>query len=220
MTRPTMAAAPVGATNGAPGTTTAANQRSPAEKLSIAVRSAIIAFALFAFLAWIVGLAGMAALSHNCHKFDTWGGCARSLQYEWWGIWFEFFLLIWVLVVSFSDKLYVNQLSLLTFLAICTMVLMWSARSCMVGFDYISTIQGYAGPKNCAAAGFVMLCIFNFLIIFFLSWVDRLGVANHMGAAGQGHGKDGNKGHVTNVVAVPGRPSPGTVILPGGMNAV
>lgn len=155
--------------------------------MAVNTRWVVLVIAVLTVAVWVVGIAGMAAITHDCHENISTSDCARGLQYEWWGLWFEFFLVIAIIVVALRDKLEANQLTLLTFLAIVTGVLMWSARSVMVVGSYASLVSTVNSHKNTAAAGFVMVCISNFLLIILLGSVGR--VVSTFGGDGAGHDK-------------------------------
>lgn len=142
--------------------------------MAVNVRAVVLVWCAFAFLTWIVALAGMSAVTRDCYRALDNDNCVRGLQYEWWGVWFEFVMIIIIAAVAFMNRLEMHQLTLLTFIAILTSILTWSARSVMVNGSYVDLVSNREAAKHTAAAGFVLLCIANFLLILLLGSAGRI----------------------------------------------
>lgn len=89
-----------------------------------------------------------------------------SLSPQWWAIWFELFVLLAFVIQHARAQLAAVSPALLTFLAIVTSVLMSAASDVLLSLtDAASSIKS---GLDAAAAGLVMLCVVNFLLIMLL----------------------------------------------------
>lgn len=147
------------------------------------------------FCAWVVALAGIATITDDCYDNYLGDGqylykgtstvltglnqnCVRGLQFQWWGVWFEFIVLVYALVYCFTNTLAQHQATLSGLLATVTAINMWNARVFMyqganasstefnIGFPY--AVASRQSGLNTAAAGYVMFCTFNLMLLLLI----------------------------------------------------
>ena len=115
----------------------------------------------------------MQAVTHEkrCFHFLT-----RMLIHLQWSVWFEFFLLIVMLVTCFLNAFERARFIYLTYLTLVTSLLTITSRNFIT-----ATVQSYynnngtinikdtkQSANNAAAAGAIMLCITNYALIIFI----------------------------------------------------
>ncbi|KAL6782388.1 hypothetical protein ACKKBG_A06600 [Auxenochlorella protothecoides x Auxenochlorella symbiontica] len=106
-------------------------------------------------LSWIVALAGVAALQH-----DGLGGA--TLGFIWWGVWFQFFVLVLILAATFTSYKSLANTNY-TFLGMVTVVLMVTADQSR---NLVSALSGSRRQAAQASlAGTILLIIFNIVLI-------------------------------------------------------
>ena len=102
--------------------------------------------------------------------------CGLSYRLAQWSIWFEFFLLIVMLVTCFLNAFERARFIYLTYLALVTSLLTITSRNFIT-----ATVMSYydnngvinikdtkQSANNAAAAGAIMLCITNYALIIFI----------------------------------------------------
>ncbi|GLI68795.1 hypothetical protein VaNZ11_013292, partial [Volvox africanus] len=124
----------------------------------------IIVGAVLALIGWLVALGGIAKINRDCNDlYETvvkW--CSDALSYQWWGIWFAFFLAVVILVLAILGKAQAWGSTLQALCAACLSVTMMDAN---IMYDY-STRGSTIDAVNAALAGFIILSIaLMFLII-------------------------------------------------------
>lgn len=141
-----------------------------------------VALLCLGFIAWIIAMGGLAATTADCKSQSsedntvTFTSCAQAYQQDWWGIWFEFFLLVSMLSCAFIDAFDRARLIFLTYLSMVTILLtLTSTKFITEGFKYYTSpdtgattlkdvkFDGYGAT----ATGTVLLCIINFALIIF-----------------------------------------------------
>jgi hypothetical protein len=129
-------------------------------------QASILAFVTICagFVFWVIALGGIGAVTYDCGEHLTSNTCARALQYEWYTVWFELFMLVGLLCLGYSSNFHVYKPALLAFLVLATNSMMWSAHSFMT----VGSFASKAVTQNAAAAGMVLLCIVNYLLIWFV----------------------------------------------------
>ncbi|KXZ56413.1 hypothetical protein GPECTOR_1g368 [Gonium pectorale] len=141
---------------------------------SINNKTLLIIACILALIGWIVALAGVARTTDLCNKHEKdnqwrgWGGydCDKAWRYDWWGIWFTFFLTIVLIIMAWFDKVGGWVSTLQAFCAACLSVTMIDTH------NWIGISESWNGDSedaaNAALAGFIIICIALFLIIIFL----------------------------------------------------
>ena len=112
------------------------------------------------FIAWIVMMAGVAAFH------DKSGASSTAMRPYWWGVWFEFFLVLLcvaALVLGADDWAMV----LCSFCAMASAYLMNHAEFWLVQGDHHRNSDARSAA-DAAAAGTIMVIIVNWLIIILL----------------------------------------------------
>lgn len=130
-------------------------------------KATVLATAALFIPAWVVAIAGLGAITHECNQEQESGlDCARGLQYQWWGLFFELILVVAIYIIAMKDGIAASHSSINAFLAICTSVLMLTARDFMSSNNaFLMTYSAKRSAMNAGSAGFVMLCILNFILI-------------------------------------------------------
>ncbi|PNG99589.1 High osmolarity signaling protein SHO1, partial [Tetrabaena socialis] len=129
----------------------------------------------FGLLSWVVALGGLGASTRDCITNRPPGAkadyCANSYQLEWWSIWFEFILLVVMILTCFTAAFERARHIYLTYLGMVTVLLTFMARSFITNSFSVGGLN-FADYKsdayNAAAAGAVLLCITNFALIIFV----------------------------------------------------
>ena len=111
------------------------------------------------FISWIVMMAGVAAY-HDESNLDS-----KDMRPYWWGVWFEFFLLVLnvVAMVMGADQWYVV---LVFFASMASAYLMQHAEVWLRTEDNSS--GDLSDAAACAAAGTIMVIISNWILIILL----------------------------------------------------
>ncbi|KAG2446745.1 hypothetical protein HYH02_008306 [Chlamydomonas schloesseri] len=129
----------------------------------------------FGLLSWVVALGGLGASTNDCMNNRPPGAkadyCANMYQTEWWTIWFEFFLLVIMLLTCFTTAFERGRYIYLTYLAMVTVQLTYVAQKFITNSFTIGglTFNNYKSEAyNAAAAGAVLLCITNYALIIFV----------------------------------------------------
>ncbi|GLC42423.1 hypothetical protein PLESTB_001096900 [Pleodorina starrii] len=130
----------------------------------------------FGLLSWVVALGGLGASTKDCtqNRADKAFSCANTYQLEWWTIWFQFILLVVMILTCFTAAFDKARHIYLTYLGIVTTLLTWTARNFITNSfsQYASDgafLKSYKSDAyNAAAAGAVLLCITNFALIIFV----------------------------------------------------
>lgn len=154
----------------------------------------------FGLLVWVVALGGLAASTKYCHDNSTTTltssngttttvnaaiQCGDKYQLEWWSVWFEFLLLLAMLLTCFTNAFDRARSIFLAYLSMVTVLLTLMARAFITDFFTSSgafTFKDYkSDAANAAAAGAVLLCICNFALIIFVG-------LGHKPNAGHGSG--------------------------------
>ncbi|WIA11053.1 hypothetical protein OEZ85_011205 [Tetradesmus obliquus] len=137
----------------------------------LAVHPLALAFNIFGLLVWVIALGGTGGATYSCQTTNSYEYCAKTYQWEWWNLWFEFALLVALFITSFIEQAFKRgRLVFLAFFVMVTQGIMWSAH------DFITTLV--LGPimlrdigqdaNNAATAGFVLLGMTNFVLIIVL----------------------------------------------------
>lgn len=146
-----------------------------------AYKSVVAGVVVAGFAAWVVALAGIATITADCYNNYLGDGnyvghpglgmnCVRGLQFQWWGVWFEFIVLAYILSVVFLKSLPAHQATLTALLATVTAINMLNARLFMDGSssNYVYEVASRQSGLNVAAAGYVMFCTFNLILVLLL----------------------------------------------------
>eukprot|EP00879_Flechtneria_rotunda_P008643 GHRR01009056.1.p1 GENE.GHRR01009056.1~~GHRR01009056.1.p1 ORF type:complete len:169 (+),score=45.54 GHRR01009056.1:161-667(+) len=135
------------------------------------IHPAGLAVVIFGLLVFVIALGGLAAATYGCQATNSYEFCAKTYQWEWWNVWFEFALLLALFITCFLEAAFKRgRLVFLAFFVLAAQGLMWSAH------EFITQIQ--LGPinvrdvgqdaVNAASAGFVLLGLTNFALIIVL----------------------------------------------------
>lgn len=145
--------------------------------VTLTKKALIIAGCILALIGFLVALGGIAKLAADCATSSTVTNCSQAQQYEWWGIWFNFFLVLAILALACYGNFNWNT-TMQAFLAACLSVTMFDARSALdrqaFGLGNLSTeldgpnVLGTQAAIDAAAAGFILMSIADFLLIIFL----------------------------------------------------
>ncbi|KAG2499191.1 hypothetical protein HYH03_002772 [Edaphochlamys debaryana] len=99
---------------------------------SITNKVLIIIGAVLVLIGWAVALGGVAAFNDDCNKADgdndSDSGCAHGLRYEWYGVWFTFFLALIIIVMAVFGMVDNWTSTLQMFCAVCLAVDMFDAN--------------------------------------------------------------------------------------------
>ncbi|KDD73488.1 hypothetical protein H632_c2125p0, partial [Helicosporidium sp. ATCC 50920] len=110
-------------------------------------------------LGWILSLAGVAALQSK-------GANGSFTGFIWWGVWFQFFVLAFIIASLFINMSSYSQ-AIFTFLGMVTVVLMVSADQSR------SAVDAFSGSLKSSAqatlAGTIFNIIMNFILILSLT---------------------------------------------------
>ena len=111
------------------------------------------------FISWIVMMAGVAAY-HDESNLDS-----KDMRPYWWGVWFEFFLIVLnvVALVMGADQWFVV---LVAFAAMASAYLMDHAEHWLRVED--ASTGDLSDAAACAAAGTIMVIIANWILIILL----------------------------------------------------
>jgi hypothetical protein len=107
--------------------------------------------------------------------------CALNYQMQWWTLFFEGILLISLFVSVFFEAFEKGKAAFTSFFVMCTTLLMISSnqfiKDAAAGYRGSIAVVGGQGANNAGAAGYVLLCIWNFCLLIILGYV-RAGPAN------------------------------------------
>lgn len=107
--------------------------------------------------------------------------CALNYQMQWWTLFFEGILLISLFVSVFFESFEKGKAAFTSFFVMCTTLLMISSnqfiKDAAAGYRGSIAVVGGQGANNAGAAGYVLLCIWNFCLLIILGYV-RAGPAN------------------------------------------
>lgn len=155
------------------------------------------------FCAWVVALAGISEVTNDCYV-SYWGNgfydtrsapgvltylgmnCVRGLQFQWWGVWFEFIVLVMIAAFAATKNLPAHQATLTGLLATVTAINMMNARIFMqtVSSNFVYEVSNRQSGLNVAAAGYVMFCTFNLMLVLLLGsglvWFKEQGHDQHV----------------------------------------
>jgi len=122
---------------------------------------------LLNIISFIVALGGLAANTKYCRENSNFTKCGSQYQLEWWSIFFEFFIMVIMLITCFANAFDKARQIYLTFLSISTVLLTLTAREFVTDFFSDDTVAStYKSAANdAAAAGSIMMCVFNFVLI-------------------------------------------------------
>lgn len=130
----------------------------------------------FGLLVWVVALGGLAASTRFCVKNASKQAtnkysCADAFKQEWWTVWFQFLLLLVMLLTCFTNAFERARTIYLAYLTMVT-VLLTSMATKFISNSFSANsinLKDYkADANNAAAAGSVLLCITNFALIIFV----------------------------------------------------
>ncbi|GIL81025.1 hypothetical protein Vretimale_9254 [Volvox reticuliferus] len=131
----------------------------------------------FGLLSWVVALGGLGASTKDCTesaKKQKQASCANFYQLEWWSIWFEFILLVIMILTCFTVAFDRARHIFLTYLGMVTVLLTIMARNFITNSFTLISQDGQpfgtfkTDAYSAAAAGAVLLCITNFALIIFV----------------------------------------------------
>ncbi|KAG2440377.1 hypothetical protein HXX76_004482 [Chlamydomonas incerta] len=120
-------------------------------------------------IGWVVALAGVARANDLCNKAtnnQAKDSCSKGLRYDWWGVWYTFFITIACLVMAVLGKADAWVSTLQALLAACLSVTMIDTNT-WVGLSDRAA-GDYADAANAALAGFIIASIGITLMIIFL----------------------------------------------------
>jgi hypothetical protein len=109
---------------------------SAGQKKRLQIHPAGLLITLLSFGAWVVALGGVGGATQNCVN----GGytsttssqsvqCAKTYQWEWWGLWFEGCLLVALFVSAFFEAFNKGKQVFISYFILCTMTLMMGAHN-------------------------------------------------------------------------------------------
>lgn len=140
------------------------------------IHPAGLAVVLFGFIVWVIALGGIGATTYDCRQDNSDSTCAKSYQWEWWSLWFEFFLLVALFISGFLDSYYKGRHVFTSYYLIATFCLMISAHNfLLVSMDGVLALNVKNVKQDAytaAAAGFVMLSITNFALLIVLGLAE------------------------------------------------
>ncbi|GFR51189.1 hypothetical protein Agub_g13532 [Astrephomene gubernaculifera] len=152
-----------------------------------------LALLFLGLVSWVVALGGLGASTRDCivhgSSNTTLNGtpakCANTYQLEWWSIWFEFILLVIMILTCFTQAFDRARHIYLTYLGMVTVLLTIMSKNFITNSFSVDgwNFKDYkADAYNAAAAGGVMLCITNFALIIFVG----LGASSPSANSGSG----------------------------------
>jgi hypothetical protein len=108
------------------------------QKKRLQIHPAGLLITLLSFGAWVVALGGVGGATQNCVNGGYVGTaatssasvqCAKTYQWEWWGLWFEGCLLVALFVSAFFEAFTKGKQVFVSYFTLATMVLMWGAHN-------------------------------------------------------------------------------------------
>jgi hypothetical protein len=109
---------------------------SAGQKKRLQIHPAGLLITLLSFGAWVVALGGVGGATQNCVNGGYVGAagspsvqCAKTYQWEWWGLWFEGCLLVALFVSAFFEAFNKGKQVFISYFILCTMTLMMGAHN-------------------------------------------------------------------------------------------
>lgn len=100
--------------------------------------------------------------------------CGLNYQMQWWTLFFEGILLIALFVSVFFETFEKGKQAFTSFFIMCTTLLMYSSnqfiKDSAANFQGSVTFSGGQAANNAGAAGYVLLCIWNFCLLIILGY--------------------------------------------------
>ncbi|EFJ44758.1 hypothetical protein VOLCADRAFT_106219 [Volvox carteri f. nagariensis] len=168
---------------------------------SISNKVLVIIAAVFALIGWAVALGGIAALNDTCNKQvdeanSGYGSgryshkdCSDQYRYQWWGIWFTFFLTVIILLLEIFGKADAWSVTLQVCIAKCNLAAMrdhepirrkklnirilfaqvfCAACLSVTMIDVNAMYDAVTDAAEAALAGFIIMSMALMLLIIFL----------------------------------------------------
>lgn len=122
-----------------------------------------VVLVLLQLLGWLLALGGVGKLHDDCNVDN----CSELFRASWWSIFFQLFVLIFTGLVVVTKSLESARIPVIAFLVLSTVELMDEAEKALQLSDMTQTGLSESAI-NAAAAGFVLMSLFNFVLIVLL----------------------------------------------------